>query len=324
MKKGLVFGKFMPVHNGHLALINFALSNCEQVIVSMSFTLTDSISAQLRFSWLKDIFKENPKIIIVQYLDDFNDENLPLFEATKLWAAFIKKEFSDVEAFFCSENYGQPLSFHLGIPCIYFDEERIQIPISATKIRQNPFQNWTFIPVQVKPYFIKKICLFGPESVGKTVLSQKLAQYFDTDFVHELARDLLISNEEISEQKMIEIGKKQTELVVQKSQNANKLLFCDTDVITTQIYAKHYLGFIPPILFELENRVVYDVYFLLNIDTEWVADPLRDLEYMRKEMFEKFRLELEKRNIPYILISGSWTERMKQMVEIVENILQIK
>jgi HTH-type transcriptional repressor of NAD biosynthesis genes len=34
MIRGLVIGKFMPVHNGHIALINFAASQCDELIVS--------------------------------------------------------------------------------------------------------------------------------------------------------------------------------------------------------------------------------------------------------------------------------------------------
>lgn len=315
IKRGLVFGKFMPPHKGHLALIAFAKSKCDKVIVSMSYTPNDPIDSELRFAWLNTIFKDDAKIEVVKYLDDFHDENLPIFEATKLWAAFIKQEFPDIEAFFCSESYGEPLSLHLGLPCILFDKERTEIPISATKIRENPYQNWAFIPNEVKPYFVKKICLFGPESVGKTVLSQRLAALYNTDFVHEVARDILTSNDAIDEQVILEIGQKQTELVKKKMLMANRILFCDTDVITTQIYARHYLGFIPNQLFELELEVNYDLYFLLDIDAEWVYDPLRDLKDKRAEMLEIFKFELEKRKINYIKISGNWEQRMNKIVQ---------
>mgnify|MGYP003834889701 CR=1 FL=1 len=33
MKRGLVIGKFMLVHKGHIALINFAASQCDELIV---------------------------------------------------------------------------------------------------------------------------------------------------------------------------------------------------------------------------------------------------------------------------------------------------
>ncbi|GAB3513645.1 AAA family ATPase [Emticicia fontis] len=320
LKKGLVFGKYMPVHEGHLALIEFAKSQCEHIIVSMSFMPNDPIDHTLRFGWLQKIFEGQPNITVVEKIDDFHDESLPIFEATKLWADFIRREFPDIEAFFCSEDYGEPLSFHLDLPCVLFDKARLQIPVSATKIRQNPFKYWDFIPYIVRPYYVKKICLFGPESVGKTILSQKLANHYKTVFVPEAAREILTSND-IDEDIIVKIGKRQTELVKSKTELANKLLFCDTDLITTQIYSKLYLDYIPEILPALEKEVHYDLYFLLNIDVEWVDDPLRDLGYRREEMYQTFKAELDKRQINYISISGNWDDRMSKMIEEINRLL---
>lgn len=320
LKKGLVFGKYMPVHAGHLALIEFAKSQCEQVIVSMSYTLNDPIDHTLRFGWLQKIFEGQPNVILVEKIDDFHDESLPLFEATKLWAEFICREFPDIEAFFCSEDYGEPLSFHLGLPCILFDKARVRIPVSASKIRENPFAYWDFIPTVVRPYFVKKICLFGPESVGKTVLSQKLANHYDTFFVPEAAREILTSND-IDEAILTKIGKRQTELIKENTVLANRLLFCDTDLITTQIYARHYLGFVPAILPILEQEINYNLYFLLDIDVEWVDDPLRDLGNRRAEMYQIFKDELDKRQIKYISINGDWEDRMCMMIEEINKLL---
>ena len=222
-KQGLVFGKFMPVHAGHLALIEFAKSQCEHVIVSMSFMPSDPIDHVLRFGWLQKIFEGQSDITLVEKIDDFHDERLPIFEATKLWAVFIHKEFPKIEAFFCSEDYGEPLSFHSGLPCVLFDKARTQVPVSAFKIRENPFDYWDFILSIVRPYFVKNVCLYGPESVGKTVLSQKLADYYNTIFVPEAAREILTSND-IDEDLIIKIGRRQTESVKEGRVLANKIL----------------------------------------------------------------------------------------------------
>ena len=322
MKKGLIFGKFMPFHKGHLALVEFALSQCEQVIDSMSYTQTDPISAEIRFEWLHQIFANNPRIELFQAIDDIPDDGLPLVDATKLWAEFIHQTFPDIEGVFCSEGYGFPLAQHLGLPVLLFDQERVQVPVSATAIRNHPFANWEFIPEVVQPYFTKKVCLYGPESVGETTLAYQLANYFQTVVAHEVARDELTSNE-FEIEKIIEIGKRQTELVKQQQKVANKVLFCDTDLITTQIYSQQYFGKIPQELTELEREVSYDLYCLLNIDTPWVADSLRDFGHRRAEMFAVFKEELGKRNIPYLLIEGTWEERFEKVRQQVETMLQM-
>jgi HTH-type transcriptional repressor of NAD biosynthesis genes len=107
----------------------------------------------------------------------------------------------------------------------------------------------------------------------------------------------------------MKIGHAQTERVLQKSNTANRILFCDTDLITTQIYCRHYLGEVPPILLELEKQITYDQYFLFDIDVPWVADGMRDLGDRRAELFNVFKSELEKRNINYKLVTGSYRQR---------------
>ncbi len=317
MKKGLVFGKFMPVHAGHIALIEFAATCCDTLIVSMSYTPHDPIDPALRLSWLQTLFGHRPTIEIVSEPDDFHDETLPLEEATKLWADFIRHRFPDIDGFICSEAYGEPLSRHLGLPVIYFDTVRQRVPVSATLIRQYPFRYWDFIPAVVRPYFVKKVCLYGPESVGKTTMAAQLAERYQTAFAHEVSRDLLTSND-FTPDDIIRIGHAQTQAVLKKALVANKVLFCDTDVITTQLYSAHYLHEVPAVLHDLEAQGHYDQYFLLDIDVPWVPDGLRDLGHRRVEMYHRFKDALDQRGISYITVSGDWAQRMATISGVVD------
>ena len=164
---------------------------------------------------------------------------------------------------------------------------------------------------------IKKVCLYGPESVGKTTTARQLAGIYQTSFVHEVSRDI-VSDNEFSLADIEAIGIAQTQAVQEAEQRANKILFCDTDLITTQIYSQYYLHAIPPILFDLEKAIHYDLYFLLDIDVPWIADGLRDLGYKRQEMYEVFKTALDERGIEYIKVSGNWEERLRIIRESVD------
>ncbi len=155
---------------------------------------------------------------------------------------------------------------------------------------------------------IKLICFYGPESTGKSVMAKIMAAHYQTELVPEVAKEIISSND-FTFDDIIKIAEAQNARVIEKSKSANNLLFCDTDLITTGIYCQHYLKSVPPILAELEKEIVYDQYFLFDIDVPWVADGMRDLENRRKEMFEVFKSELEKRSIPYHLVAGNWSER---------------
>ncbi|QJW88542.1 ATP-binding protein [Spirosoma taeanense] len=167
---------------------------------------------------------------------------------------------------------------------------------------------------------VSKLCLFGPESVGKTTMARQLATEYQTVFVPEVARDLITSNE-FSLDDIVRIGHAQTQAVLAAEQKANRILFCDTDVITTQIYSDIYLGQVPPVLYELEQQIQYDAYVLLDIDVPWVADGLRDLGHRRTELMTRFKTELDHRNLPYVLVSGSYSERLTTVRQLADQLL---
>ena len=170
---------------------------------------------------------------------------------------------------------------------------------------------------------VKKVCFYGPESTGKSTMAKFMAELYHTVSVPEVSREFVSSNDFTIED-IIKIGHAQTGRILNAVQVANEIVFCDTDLITTQIYCQHYLKTVPPILFELEKRVSFDLYLLMDIDVPWVADGLRDLGERREEMFQIFKNELDARNISYKLVSGSWDERKKIVKKEIDHLLSLR
>ncbi len=154
------------------------------------------------------------------------------------------------------------------------------------------------------------VCFYGPESTGKSVMAQHMAQHYKTEFVPEVAREMITTNT-FNREDIIAIGRAQTQRVFQQLRTANRMLFCDTDLITTQIYSRHYLKVVPPVLYEMENLVSYDRYFLFDVDVPWVSDGLRDLGTLeqRRAMYDVFKQALVRRHIDFVDVRGTWTER---------------
>ncbi len=320
MKRGLVIGKFMPVHAGHVALIRFAASHCDELIVSMSYTPADPIPADLRFSWLQQIFAGQTNIKPAMVVDDFDDESLPPPERTKIWAAFIRRTYPPVHVLFSSEPYGEPFANNLDAQHVLFDEARLKYPVSGTLVRTKPFAYWDYIPTVVQPYFVKKICFYGAESTGKSYMTERMAQVYDTEFVPEVARELLTSNE-FTLDDIRKIALAHYARIEQKLKTANKLLFCDTDAITTAVYSRHYLNEVPSEVYAMEKKVTYVIYLMFDVDVPWVADGLRDLGERRKEMFGIFKAALEERGIEYVLVQGNYAEREKIVRKVIDGVL---
>lgn len=169
---------------------------------------------------------------------------------------------------------------------------------------------------------LKLVCFYGPESTGKSAMAKQMAEKHKTQFVPEVARELITSNH-FNREDIIMIGRAQVERTFAKARKANSILFCDTDLITTQIYSRHYLGVVPPVLYELEKMIEYDQYFLFDIDVPWISDGLRDLgdEKEREKMYSIFKRELERRSISYINVQGDWEERERIISQSVKKLL---
>ncbi|OIN58415.1 AAA family ATPase [Arsenicibacter rosenii] len=165
------------------------------------------------------------------------------------------------------------------------------------------------------------ICLYGPESVGKTTLARQLAEHYQTVFVPEVARDLITSND-LTPADYIRIGKAQTDAVKNAIALANKLVICDTDLITTELYAQIYLNEVPPVLYELEQEIGYDRHFLLDIDVPWIADGLRDLGHRREEIYAMFQEALIRRGLDYVHVAGSWEARWQIVTTEIDRLLK--
>ena len=166
------------------------------------------------------------------------------------------------------------------------------------------------------PVNLIKVVLFGPESTGKTTMSELLAKHYDTVWVAEYAREYLQekwNNERktCEDSDLIPIAKGQIALENKLAQKADRILICDTDLLETKVYSEEYYGgFVHPELDKYALKNKYDLYLLTNIDTPWEADDLRDRPDQRQEMYQAFEDTLIRYKRPYIKLNGSIKERV--------------
>ncbi len=171
-----------------------------------------------------------------------------------------------------------------------------------------------------------KVVLFGPESTGKTTLAKALAEYYDTVWVEEFAREYLEkkwhSTAEIcAREDIYPIAVGQMKLENEAAQKGTKFLFCDTTLLSTQVYAETYFdGWCDGRVKEANKKNQYDIYFLTDIDVPWEKDLLRDRPNQRQEMFDAFLIALNQRNLTYTLLHGTHEERMKLAITTIETL----
>lgn len=172
---------------------------------------------------------------------------------------------------------------------------------------------------------IIKIAIIGAESSGKTWLCENLAQYYNTVWVPEYAREYFNDSDiyNYTMNDLLVIAEKQIQMEKDLIRNANGYLFCDTTLITIKIWAVLEFGLTPPFIEENLKAINYDHYFVTNNEMPWVADPLRQNKHSREKLMQMNIAELQALGASYSIIAGKDADRLRNAVHLLEE-LKIK
>lgn len=304
-------GKFLPPHNGHVYLVDFARHYADELTVVVGSLAREPIPGELRWRWMQEMF---PGVRVVH----LSDENPQLPEEHpdfwEIWKDSLERVVArPVDVLFASEAYGQPLAHTLGAQYIPVNGCRQLIEVSGTAIRNDPMACWQHIPPVVRPYFVRKISIFGPESTGKSTLAQALASHFETLWVPEYARTWLEPRQgQVSLEDMPIISKGQRASQEALARQANRRLFCDTDPSATLLWSQELFSTCPD---ELARQIgPYDLTLLCDVDVPWVGDSVRYRPENRKQFWQRCHDLLVQENRHFVQLQGSWDERWEQAV----------
>lgn len=324
--RGVVLGKFLPPHRGHQFLIDFARHHCDHLTVLVCTLPNDPIPGELRYQWMREMFPQRSvSVVHVSEALPQTPEEHPEFWA--IWRRVIHQYApGGVDYFFASEDYGHRTAQEIGGGCVFVavDQPRGAVPISATQVRSNPMEWWEFLPEPVRPYYLRRVCIFGPESTGKSTLARDLAGHFGTLHAQEYARSHLDPKGGKCEWEDIpRIAQGQAALEDALARQARKVLFCDTDALTTCLWSDLLFGRVPTEVQKLAEERTYDLYLLCDVDVPWVDDNQRFFseQATRERIFARFKEALDGRSRPYVRLRGSWDERFATACEAVSKLL---
>jgi HTH-type transcriptional regulator, transcriptional repressor of NAD biosynthesis genes len=305
---GLVLGKFLPPHAGHVYLIEAARRQCNDLSIVVGTLAREPIAGVLRAQWMRALFPE----LRVLHLTDENPQDPS--EHPRFWDIWRDSLLAILPAppavVFTSDAYGARLADVLGARWVPIDPARAAVPVSGTAIRAAPLAHWRFLPRPVRAHYARRISVFGPESTGKSTLAAALAARLDTVCVPEYARAYLEARGVVAPAQAdldaIAAGQAASEDALVPA--CNGTLICDTDPLLTAVWRAALFGEPMP----LPPRR-YDLTLLCDVDLPWVADPVRYLPDDRRDFFERCATALRAAGRRYVVIRGA--NRLEQAVE---------
>ena len=316
MTRGFLLGKFMPPHRGHLMLCDFARNYCDELTVLVCSLPDDPLDGNQRAAWMRELV---PGARIVHFDKVVPQEPADHPDFWRIWREIIRGVHPEaIDYVFTSEPYGGRLAEELDARHVPFDPGRSAAPISGTDIRRSPALFWDHLPAPVRAHYVKTVCLFGPESTGKSTLAKRLAAHYHTIAAPEYGRtycEIFGTYCKADDLRAIVKGQKALEFAAKRQ--ANRLLILDTDRLMTALWADMLLGLRPPDLDAVEETA--DLYLLADIDIPWADDGTRYFpgDDARQRFYRICREELEKRQLPYEIIGGDRDGRLRGAIDAV-------
>lgn len=339
-KVGMYGGSFDPLHIGHIHDIIRGAAVCEELYVMISWCEgRESTSKELRYRWILNSTRHLPNVKIIMIEDTAVSKEA--YNTDYYWekgAKDIKNTIGKpIDVVFCGSDYKGTNRFE-SLYCpesevVYFDRE--EVPISSTQIRDWATEHWAYIPKVCRDYYTKKVLIVGGESTGKSTLVENLALAYNTNFVAEVGRETCAyagGEEYMISEDLIENFIRQKDEVRKAAKDSNRILFVDTDALTTGFYCdllisemkeREHLCKLADAIHESNQWDL--VLFLEPEGTVFVQDGTRNEDIMkeRKKYSNMLKAWFDKKGVSYDVICGDYLNRFNQAKQIIAERLKV-
>ncbi|HET8828638.1 MAG TPA: ATP-binding protein [Pelobium sp.] len=167
-----------------------------------------------------------------------------------------------------------------------------------------------------------KIAVVGPESSGKSTISQELAIHYQTNWIPEYSRfycENLKREATLQDELNMFYGQVALEKAVESITTKN-LLICDTTFLTVKIWCDELFKETPQTVLDKLKAHPYDFYVLLKNDLPWQDDPLRNFKGRGDYFMDVWRKELKALNACYTEVGGL-NNRTTNAIKAIDNFL---
>lgn len=339
MKTAVIIGKFYPLHDGHIDMIERALLNFDKVhvLVCTNSTQTwgDLTPEERTTAVVYSLNYHYPELSAKMEVHHFDDSNMPDAvesdnEVSRVWAEFLVNRFPDMTHFYGSEPYIEMMAKHQNKEFV-MDNRKLNL-ISGTMCRADLTKNFAFLSIYMKRKLAKRICVVGAESSGKSTLVNKLYQKYQSKSTRVLeAGRMLMSTPSLTANHFEDFALKQfSDIFLNDHKCTKPYQFIDTDLGITELYLNEYINlgsyYTLNVIEALRKKEKYDFYLVLAPNVKFVQDGMRIHEDQKKReaFFNKVLDYVQKSGVPYKVIDQSdYGERFDSAVQVLESVFDV-
>jgi HTH-type transcriptional regulator, transcriptional repressor of NAD biosynthesis genes len=172
---------------------------------------------------------------------------------------------------------------------------------------------------------VKRVCLLGAESTGKTTLAERLAGAYETLVNPEYGRPYTEVGRDRerpwTSEEFTHIARIHCWYEDFLAGYAREVLFCDTDAFTTAVFHEVYLGEPATAFPDLVHRA-YDLFIVCGLDVPWRGDGIREFDAQRRWMHERYLERARTSGRQWILVEGGREARLGAARAAVDAVLQ--
>ena len=171
---------------------------------------------------------------------------------------------------------------------------------------------------------VKRVCLLGAESTGKSTLARALADRYETVWNPEYGRPYTQigrpagtpwTSWEFTHIARIHCWYEDFLVTL-----ARRVLFSDTDAFTTALFHEVYLGTRATGFEELVERH-YDLFVVCGLDVPWRHDGIREFEEQRLSMHLRYVERVRASGSPWLVVEGPHERRLETAAAAVDPLL---
>ncbi len=311
-KRGLLSGKFAPLHRGHQFLIETALAEMDEVFILLyDVPQITRIPLMVRAGWIQDLY---PEVHLLEIWETPLDSS-PVPALSPQCMEMIKAR--EITHFYSNEM----TEWITGVEKRIVDPARRVAAISSAAIRNDPFTYRDYLHPRVYRDLITNIVFLGAAATGKSTLASCLAQEYNTVWMPEYGREYWEQSHEnppLSPGQLVEIAqghiRREEALLCQ----ANRYLFTDNNALITYMFSLEYHGMAAPQLAELAEQAAsrYDLVFLCDADIPCLQTGCHSSPTHRQAFQKQLINHLLLRKLPFFRLGGDLKKRLQTVKKV--------